>query len=98
MVKNGRVHDVGLVFQASKPPKRSQEDKKAGTSKVVPVKKPKGRKTAATGSVEEPAAAAKPKAAKSERAGNAAQRKMAKTGSDAPAAKTTGKRGKKAAE
>lgn len=93
-----RLHDAGLLFQDSKPPKTSQEDKKAGTSKVVPVKKPKSKKPAATGSVKEPSAAVKSKAAKTESAGSAARRNTAKKGNDAPAAKTTGKGRKKAAE
>ncbi|XP_044070287.1 protein B4 [Siniperca chuatsi] len=91
----------------SKPPKKSKKDKEAATkTKVAPAKKPKAKKTAEKGDGEGASDSAKTKAAKAtkevkanpEKASMASRSKAAKAGSDAPASKTTGKRGRKAAE
>ncbi|XP_008407946.1 linker histone H1M [Poecilia reticulata] len=80
-----------------KPPKATK-DEAAAPSKVPPAKKPKAKKVEATGSTagsSEPTKnkTAKAKVAKTEKK---TQSKAVKSGSDAPASKTAGKRVKKA--
>ncbi|KAI3369418.1 hypothetical protein L3Q82_007642 [Scortum barcoo] len=84
----------------SKPPKKSKKDEEAATSKAAAVKKPKAKKAAEKGANEEASDSTKTKAAKTtkEKAGKASKSKSTKAGSDAPASKATGKRGKKTAE
>lgn len=77
------------VFQDLKPPKKPKKDQ-AGTSKVAPAKK-----MAENGNDKDTLASAK--TTKEPKAGKATRHKMAEKGSDAPAAKTTRKGGKKAA-
>lgn len=78
-------------FQDSKPPKRSKKDD-AGTSKIAPVKKPKG-KMVEGGYGKDPSA----KTTEEFEAGRATRQKATKKGSDAPAPKPVRKGGKKAA-
>ncbi|GAA6215878.1 protein B4-like [Lates japonicus] len=87
--------------EESKPPKKSKKDEDAATSKAAPAKKPKAKKTAEKEDDKGASDSTKMKPAKGTKegkGGKASQSKAAKAGSDAPASKATGKRGKKTAE
>uniref|UniRef100_A0A674NSE1 H15 domain-containing protein n=1 Tax=Takifugu rubripes TaxID=31033 RepID=A0A674NSE1_TAKRU len=94
--KNEAAKEGGKPEEDSKPPKRPKKDQ-TGTSKVAPAKKPKAKKMAENGNDKDTSASATT-TTKEPKAGKATRQKMAKKESDAPAAKTTRKRGKKAAE
>ncbi|XP_031707903.1 linker histone H1M [Anarrhichthys ocellatus] len=98
--KKDKIDEENESKEESKPPKKSKKEKEAATadpttSSVAPAKKPKARK-AAEKEGDGASDPAKTKAAKTTRM--ASRSKAAKAGSDAPAAKATGKRGRKKAE
>ncbi|XP_032369563.1 linker histone H1M [Etheostoma spectabile] len=80
-------------------PKRSKKEKEA-IPKAAPAKKPKAKKAAEKVdlAVSDSAKTKVAKTTNEAKAGNATRSKAAKAGSDTPAAKATGKRGKKTAE
>ncbi|KAM7402141.1 hypothetical protein PAMP_017406 [Pampus punctatissimus] len=98
--KKDEDNDEPKSLEGLKPPKKSKKDEKATTSKAAPAKKPKAKKAAGseTGDGVSDSAKTKAKTAKEEKAGKASQSKAAKATGDAPASKTTGRRGKKTAE
>ncbi|KAK9528995.1 hypothetical protein VZT92_013116 [Zoarces viviparus] len=101
--KKEKINEEDESKEESKPPKKSKKEKEAATadpttSKVAPAKKPKTRKAAEKEDGDGASDSAKTKAAKTTTAGKASRSKAAKAGSDAPAAKATGKRGRKKAE
>ncbi|KAM9361280.1 linker histone H1M [Symphorus nematophorus] len=98
--KKGTANEQAKTKEDSKPAKKPKKDEEAATSKAAPAKKPKAKKAAEKGDGEGASASAKTKAAKTKeaKAGKASESKTAKADGDAPAAKVTGKRGKKTAE
>ncbi|XP_075966979.1 linker histone H1M [Anarhichas minor] len=103
--KKDEIDEEDESKEESKPPKKSKKEKEAATadpttSKVAPAKKPKARKAAEKegDGASDPAKTKAAKTTTEAKAGMASRSKAAKAGSDAPAAKATGKRGRKKAE
>ncbi|XP_022049662.2 protein B4 [Acanthochromis polyacanthus] len=79
--------------------RKSAKDKESAASAVAPAKRPKAKTAEAKGDAGTSATKTKaPKTTKEAKTGKTSQSKAAKAESDAPATKTTSKRGKKTAE
>uniref|UniRef100_A0A3Q1EWP4 Protein B4-like n=1 Tax=Acanthochromis polyacanthus TaxID=80966 RepID=A0A3Q1EWP4_9TELE len=79
--------------------RKSPKDKESAASAVAPAKRPKAKTAEAKGDAGTSATKTKaPKTTKEAKTGKTSQSKAAKAESDAPATKTTSKRGKKTAE
>ncbi|XP_041836792.1 protein B4 [Melanotaenia boesemani] len=99
--KKTSKNEVTKSSEDLKPPKKTKKDEGAAPSKVPPAKKPKPKKADAKGDEEGSTDSTKSKPAKTikkVKTVKASQSKAAKAGSDAPAVKATGKRGKKPVE
>uniref|UniRef100_A0A3B5A414 Protein B4-like n=1 Tax=Stegastes partitus TaxID=144197 RepID=A0A3B5A414_9TELE len=98
--KKDTADEQKKTSEDSKPPRKSPKDKGSAAPNVAPAKRPKAKKAEEKPNDEGTSATKTkaPKTTKEAKTGKTSQSKAAKADSEAPAAKATGKRGKKTAE